>query len=232
MNSKTNFCLPEGRPGRYPLKTKNYILLGLPGSGKGAQAERLAKKLRGKIIAAGEIARKLSKQNNEQGQRVRERIKKGILIQDKDLIPAIEKEVANTPVEQSIIFDAFPRNLSQTKALEKILKRTNRAEPKVLFLKISEITAQKRITGRRICEKCGNVYKPPESLNLQNCSCGGRLITRSDDQPEAIAKRLKIYQKETLPILEHYRQKGQLLEIDGEPSIEKVWNQIEQNIQD
>jgi adenylate kinase len=203
----------------------NIILLGSPASGKGTQAELLAKKLNLYLLQTGELSRKLAKTDPE--------IKK--IYDAGKLIPAelMTMHVINflskeKPDLENILFEGFPRFISQYEALEKFLKNKGDDIDAVISLDVTEKVAIKRISSRRICKKCGEVYnlitKPPKG---KKCDvCGGVLFQRSDDKPKAIKVRFDYYKNNTKELIDYLNKKRVLIKVDGERSIEVIFRDI------
>jgi adenylate kinase len=202
----------------------NIVLFGPQGSGKGTQAELLASKYNLPILATGDIFRREIKNETELGRKVTSLIKEGNLVPDEITNEIVLSELQKEKYKNGFILDGFPRNMIQLKELEKENALTH-----VFELEINDEEVIKRMGTRRICEKCGAIYslgvKPPKQESVCD-SCGGALILRGDDKPEAIQKRLDIYHKETEPVLNFYREKGRAIKINGARPIEKVFEDI------
>lgn len=203
----------------------NVVILGPQGSGKGTQAELLSKKLGLKRIEAGVLVRKEAKKDKE----IRETINvKGKLIPAKQIFELIKREVESSGnLVKNFLFDGYPRSLEQYKYFKNWLDETGLKLNFVILLKISEKESIKRLSARRSCLECGTVYNlltnPPQN---ENCKCGGNLVHREDDIPEAIRKRLEEYREKTKPVVEEFRKEGLLLEIDGERPIDTIFKDI------
>jgi adenylate kinase len=208
----------------------NLIILGPQGSGKGTQAEKLAQKFNLEHIDMGKFLREVAKMDTPLGKEVYE-----IQNVTKTLVPSrILEEVftvklGSMPREQDIVFDGFPRTMDQTQYLEKNLREFGRKIDKVVYVKISKEEAVKRISKRWLCEKCKSVMIMGKDINNVDdiCTkCGGRIIQRIDDTQEGIFKRLKVYEGETIPVIEYFKDKGMLIEINGEQTKEGVFQEI------
>jgi len=198
----------------------NIVLLGSPGVGKGTIAGILSKKYNIPHISTGDIFRDAVKGETELGKKVKEFLDNGKLVPDDITIKVIEQRLNKDDVKEGFILDGFPRTLSQTKMLEKIKKID-----KVLNLLADEKIIMDRLGGRRVCKKCNRVY------HIQNMQpkvegvcdkCGSKLIQRSDEKPEVIKKRIKEYNKKTKPLIDYYRKRGLLANIDTHYPIEEV----------
>ncbi|MEK7496436.1 MAG: adenylate kinase [Patescibacteria group bacterium] len=201
------------------LNTKQYVLLGPQGSGKGTQAKILASKLDMPHIATGDIFRAAVESNIELGGKVKSLIDSGILVPDEITNQVVAERLKQNDATNGFVLDGFPRNLVQAEFLFNLCPNV-----RVIYLKLLDEEAVKRIGGRLTCTKCGTIYhkdfNPPPQVGL--CVCGGSLEVRKDDTPEAIRARLNDYHKLTEPLLEFYRGNGLLVEIDGQLSISEV----------
>ena len=205
------------------------ILLGAPGAGKGTQAVMLAEKLNLVQVASGDLFRQALKDQTELGRKAKEYMDKGQLVPDEITISMVMERLAAPDCENGAILDGFPRNLAQAKALDKELEKQSQTIDKVVYIAVSEAELMKRLGGRWICRNCQAPYheidNPPKVAGICD-RCGGELYQRDDDNEETIKKRLKVYFKETSPLIDYYRQCGKLLEIDGEGSAAEVNRRI------
>lgn len=203
----------------------NLVLLGAPGSGKGTQAELLAKRLGLFHFQTGELSRSLAKKNA----RIKKIVESGELIPEEEMtMYALDYLKEKKTKFKNILFEGFPRFISQYEALEQFLKTKGEDIDAVITLDIDEKEAIKRLSGRRVCEKCGRVYNlittpPPEK---DTCECGGRLIQRDDDKPDAIKVRFKYYKKNTQKLIDYLDKKGKLIHIDAARPIEVIFQDI------
>lgn len=205
------------------------IFLGAPGAGKGTQAASVAQELNLAHIASGDLFRQAVERGDELGSKVKAYIDKGILVPDEITIRMILDKVSTLNYKDGIILDGFPRNLKQARALDEALKQQNRAIDWVIYIKVSEEELIKRLSGRLVCNGCQanyhNVNSPPRVKGRCDL-CGGELHQRPDDNVETVKKRLKIYFSETAPLIEEYRRRGKLLEVDGQGSVASVTKRI------
>ena len=208
----------------------NIVILGPQGSGKGTQAQKLAQKLDLEHIDMGKFLREVAKMDTPLGKEVYK-------IQNitKTLVPAkILEEVFtiklnDIPREKGIVFDGFPRNYDQTEYFEKSMKDFGRQADEVFYIKLSPEESLKRISKRRICQKCKKSFILGVDIKDEKdkCpACGGEIIQRADDTAEGVKKRLEVFNQETLPVIEYYRGKNKLVEIDGNQSIPEVYEEI------
>lgn len=196
------------------------VMLGPPASGKGTQAQFLAKKFKLPQITPGEIFRHKAKNKTQEGKLIAGYINKGRLVPNRITNELIKKTLKKIGLRKGYILDGYPRNLNQAYALEKI------SSPDFVFylsLPVKEII--KRLSGRRTCPKCGKVYhlifNPPRKDELCD-KCKFKLQKRKDDTPSLIRERIRVYKKSTKPLIDFYRKKNKLIVIDGKPPIPQV----------
>ena len=195
------------------------IFVGKQGSGKGTQAKKISKEFNIPHISTGDMLRGAK---GELKDRVKEYMDKGQLVPDQIIIKLLKNRLKEN--KGGFILDGFPRTLKQAEELEKITEIDN-----VVRIEISDKEAVKRLSNRLNCPQCGEVFNKLTNLpeNDNKCDqCGSKLYQRDDDKPEAIKKRLEKYKEEITPMLEHYRGKTEIIEIDGEQPIDKVKEEI------
>lgn len=203
----------------------NIILLGPPGSGKGTQAEILAEKLDLYYFQTGRLSRELAKEDK----RIKEIVDSGKLIPEEEMtMYVIDFLKEKKPDLEDILFEGFPRFISQYEALENFLRKKGDDIDAVISLDVSKDVAIKRISSRRICEKCGEVYNlitnpPPKD---GKCKCGGKLIQRQDDKPESVKTRFEYYEADTKELIDYLDSKGKLIRINGEREIDEIAKDI------
>lgn len=195
----------------------DLIFFGMQGSGKGTLGKAVAEKYGLEIFETGAELRKLAQEDSELGRKIKKIIDAGELVSDEIIMEIVENFINNLESGKAALFDGIPRKIEQAKLLNTLLKKHDRKFAGVL-LEISEETALRRLTTRRICKNCKEVY--PANYENDKCKCGGELITRSDDVPESIKKRIETFKEKTVPAMALY--KDHFLTIDGEPQIEEV----------
>jgi len=202
----------------------NLVLMGPAGSGKGTQAKLLSEKYTIPHISAGVIFREIRKEDTDLGRKVRELIDRGNLVPDNITNEIILRRINEPDCEKGFILDGYPRNTSQAEFLE-----NHKTIKKCILIEVSDKECVRRISARRICSECradyNIIYLKPKQEGVCDV-CGGKLIMRDDDKPEAIMKRLRIYHEITEPLIGFYEKKGILLRINGEQPIQKVFEDI------
>lgn len=214
---------------------KNIMFIAPPAAGKGTQAELVVKKYHIPHISTGDILREISKEDSEIGNYVKETLASGKLVKDEITYQLIEDRLKKEDCKNGYIIDGFPRNLEQANEYDRILENLNYDIGNVILIDIDKKTLEKRITGRRLCEDCGTIY----NINDENSSpkvesvcdnCGGKLYQRSDDNLEAFETRYEMYLEKTAPIIDYYRNKGVLKEVNGNDSVENIFKTIDELI--
>jgi adenylate kinase len=210
-------------------KSLYIIFLGAPGAGKGTQASRVAEELKLAHIATGDLFRQVQTQNTDLARQVRGYMEKGTLVPDDITIQMVLERIAAPDCDKGVIFDGFPRSIGQAEALDKALSKQGKAIDKTVYIKVSEEELLKRLSGRWICRNCQTPYhevsSPPKVKGICD-KCGGELYQRADDTVETIKNRLRVFFKETAPLIDYYRKAGKLLEVDGEGELEDVKKRI------
>jgi adenylate kinase len=201
------------------------ILLGPPGAGKGTQAALLAEARGLAHIATGDMFREAMRSGSEVGQQAKAYVDRGELVPDELTIRMLLERLTQPDCASGCMLDGFPRNLEQAKALDAALAERGQAVNHVAYIRVSEGELMERLGGRWTCRQCGAVYhqrnSPPATAGRCD-QCGGDLYQRSDDEPETVRRRLTVYFRDTAPLVEYYRQRGKLVEVDGEQGIEPV----------
>jgi adenylate kinase len=209
---------------------RSVVLLGAPGSGKGTLAIRLKDTWNVPHISTGDMFREAVKANSPMGQKAAEYMKNGQLVPDEITIGIVDERFAKPDVKKGFILDGFPRTTNQAQALDRILTNNKIALSSVILLDVDEKLIVKRITGRRTCSKCGSIYHienmPPKTPNVCD-KCMGELIQRRDDTEEVVKERLVAYNDQTSPLIDFYRKKKILLQIDASRSPDHMIEQVE-----
>ncbi len=205
------------------------VLLGAPGAGKGTQARLLSEALEIPHIASGELFREHIGNQTELGRLAKRYMDRGELVPDEITIQMVMERLDRPDCARGAILDGFPRTVVQAEALDKELESKGLRVGLVPYIKIGEETAVARLSGRWICRQCQATYhtllNPPQKPGVCD-RCGGELYQRSDDKPETVRHRLQVYLEQTAPLIEYYRARGVLVEIDGEQEVEKVQKQL------
>lgn len=203
--------------------------MGPPGVGKGSQATVLSKKLEIPHISTGDMFRKHFKDNTKLGKLAKSYTDQGLLVPDEVTNQMVEDRLQDEDVKKGFLLDGYPRNVGQAEFLDKLLKSKNIKIDAAIELIAEEEVLVKRITGRRVCPKCGTVYhienNPPKVEGL--CDKDQTvLIQRVDDDKNTVVNRLKVYQNETFPIIEYYTNQNLVKKIDGTNTIDQVSEDI------
>ncbi len=205
------------------------IILGPPGVGKGTQSKDLSKKLGIPHISTGDILREEVKRDSILGRKAKEYIDAGGLVPDDLVIKMLEAKLSGQEASAGFILDGFPRNIAQAEALDKILLDRHSAIDTVFYLDAAEDVIIQRLSGRRLCSKCGAIFHivnmPPKKDGVCD-KCGSLLYQRSDDKPQTIKNRLEIYLKETAVLIDYYRNEHKLYYIDANKEAEAVIAQM------
>ncbi|GHV30864.1 adenylate kinase [Spirochaetia bacterium] len=196
------------------------IFLGPPGSGKGTLAARVVDILKVPHISTGAIFRAAIATKSFLGLRVKAIIDAGHLVSDRITIEMVKERLAQADARQGYILDGFPRTIPQAEALDGFS-----TVDKAVDLDLSDALVLERLSGRRICRKCGFTYhatfNPPKKADICD-TCGGEIYTRDDDREKAIQERLEVYREQTAPLIDYYRKKGLLVEVDARPTVDLV----------
>jgi adenylate kinase len=201
------------------------VLLGPPGAGKGTQAERLQDELKLPHVASGDLFRENLKNETELGLLAKAYMDKGELVPDDVTIAMVRERLQRPDCDRGAILDGFPRTLAQAESLDNMLADMGRKLDGVLYIAVPDEELVRRLSGRWICGQCQTPYhtvsSPPAQEGICD-ACGGTLYQRDDDKPETVWARLKVYHQQTAPLIDHYRQSGLLVEVDGAGDIETV----------
>ncbi len=207
----------------------NIILLGPPGAGKGTQAVRLSEIYSIPHISTGDIFRENLKQGTELGLKAKEYMDKGLLVPDQVVIDIVADRLSRRDCDGGFILDGFPRTITQADALGDMLATRGMNVDYVLNISVPDEVLVRRISGRRTCSRCDRNYHvefDPPAKEGQCDSCGGELYQRDDDREDAVRRRLEEYREKTEPLIQYYRGKGLLVDIDGDRPMEEVMASI------
>jgi len=205
------------------------VLLGPPGAGKGTQAQVLAEKTGLAHISSGDIFRENLKNQTDLGKMAQGYMNRGELVPDDVTIGMIRERLNRPDCASGAILDGFPRTPAQAEALSQMLSEMNGKVVSVPYIAVPAEVLIERLSGRWTCRTCGKVYHSIYNPPKQAGKCdddGGELYQREDDQPATVEKRIKVYLEQTSPLIEHYRQSGLLVEIDGTQPIEEVTSRL------
>lgn len=207
----------------------NVILLGPPGAGKGTQAERIAKECVIPHISTGEMLREAVAKGTELGKLAREYMTKGDLVPDEVVIGIVNERIGEHDAEMGFLLDGFPRTVAQADALTEALGKSDSAIDLVINIDVPDEEVVRRISGRRICRSCSRPYhvefNPPKVEGVCDV-CGGELYQRSDDSAEAVLNRLAVYHSQTTPLIDYYRERNILVDVDGAKPVNQVSESI------
>lgn len=205
------------------------VLMGPPGAGKGTQAKKLCEAFGVPQVSTGDILRAAVNQGTELGKKAKEYMDQGLLVPDEVITGIVKERLRKSDVEKGFILDGFPRTIPQAESLEKILEEMGIKLDAVINIVVPREELIERFTGRRVCENCGSTYhikyNPPKQEGICD-KCGGRLIVRADDDVKTVEKRIDVYERETKPLIDYYKSKNLLVNIDGNRPIEEVFEEI------
>ena len=206
---------------------RNYVMLGIPGAGKGTQATRLSRDLGIPHISTGDIFREAARSGSELGRQASQIMSEGKLVPDDIVIGIVRERLSQPDTEKGYILDGFPRTINQAREFSRVQELDA-----VIYVALPSEEAVNRLKGRRSCSSCGsqfNVYL--DSLEDETCpKCGGRLIQRDDDREETVKVRISTYTGQTEPLINYYSEKSLLREVDGSQSIDEVYTDIRRSL--
>mgnify|MGYP006376732009 FL=1 len=199
----------------------NLILLGAPGAGKGTQAEVICDNLKIPAISTGNMLREAVKNGTKSGLEAKSYMDSGALVPDEVVIGILKDRIAEDDCKDGYILDGFPRTVPQAEALDKMGVKIDM----VLEIAVADEKITQRLSGRRVCEDCGNSYhteyKPTKVEGICD-KCGGKTVQRKDDAPETVLSRLETYHKQTAPLKDYYAAKGLLKTVEGQETVEET----------
>jgi adenylate kinase len=211
------------------LASLRVVLLGPPGAGKGTQAKLLCEKFEACQVSTGDILRKAVADQSPVGKEASEYIKSGTLVPDSVIVKLVAERLKEKDCARGFILDGFPRTIPQARSLDEILQKMGLELHSVLSVQVPHNLIVERLAGRRTCKNCGALYhlnfNPPTKENICD-RCGGELLQRDDDREETIGARLKVYDDQTAPLVDYYRWRGLLREIDGVGKVDDIGNRM------
>jgi adenylate kinase len=207
------------------------VLLGAPGSGKGTQSQLLVKSFGIPQISTGDLLREAAAKGTELGLRAKAAMDSGKLVDDATVLGMIRERIAKPDAVDGFILDGFPRNIVQAEALEKMLGSIGTPLDAVVLMNLDLGILFKRLSGRRICQDCGQVFNvytaPADSGAPSACGASHRLVQRPDDREEVIGKRLEVYEAQTKPLIKYYESAGLLRSVDADADVSTVFESID-----
>jgi len=211
-------------------ESMRIVLLGAPGSGKGTQAKLLADKRGIPQVSTGDLLRSAVAARTELGRRAKAAMDSGELVSDETVLGIIRERLSEPDAAHGFIMDGFPRNIAQAQALDRTLEELGQPVDVAVLLDVDFDILMQRLTGRLTCSVCGQMYNsytsPPKQDNICD-RCGGELVHRDDDNEDTIAKRLKVYEEQTQPLVRYYEEQGKLARVGGEGEIDEIFGRLE-----
>lgn len=209
------------------------ILLGPPGAGKGTQASSIVAEYGITHISTGDIFRHNIKNETELGKKVKSYLDKGQLVPDEVTIDLVWDRLSKDDCKKGFLLDGFPRTINQAEALQKGLEERGLKLDKVINIDVDKNILVERLSGRRVCKNCGETYHVDNKPTLKDgvCDkCSGEVIQRADDNEKTVLDRIEVYEKQTFPLIDFYKNLGLILTVDGTLSIEDVFSQIKESL--
>jgi adenylate kinase len=215
------------------MKTRALIFLGAPGAGKGTQAREVAKEFHIPQISTGDILRDSVKKGTPLGLAAKVKMEAGQLVPDEVVCGIVEERISEPDCCQGFILDGFPRTLPQAEFVDRMLEAKGRGSPRVINIQVDQDVLMKRLTGRRTCAVCGEIYNvhfgPPKREGVCDKD-GGKLLQRADDNEDTIRQRLLAYENQTRPLIDYYRRKNLLHDVDGNRDPESIAQELCQHL--
>lgn len=209
----------------------NLILLGPPGAGKGTQAKMMGDTFKVPQISTGDILRAALKERSPLGFKAKEYMDKGFLVPDEVVVEIIQERLKATDCQNGYILDGFPRTVAQAQALDKVQVGMNSAIDHVISIEVDKGELIKRLTGRRTCRQCGRgyhaIFDPPVNKNMCD-KCQGELYQRDDDNEDTVRNRLDVYDSQTFPLNQYYKEKNLIRSINGQGGIQQIFDRIKE----
>jgi len=205
------------------------VLLGAPGSGKGTQGQLLLERYRVPQISTGDLLREAVAAGTPLGKQAKTVMEAGQLVSDDLVLAMMAERLSQADARRGFILDGFPRNLAQAQALDLLLAQLHKPVQLALLIDVEVDTLLQRLSGRRTCNACNrvyNVYTSPPKLDERCDECGGKLRHRADDTEETISNRLRVYESQTLPVVEYYRRSNKLRRVQGVGEVKDVFKAV------
>ncbi|AMX00478.1 adenylate kinase [Rummeliibacillus stabekisii] len=208
----------------------NIVLMGLPGAGKGTQADKIVEKYGIPHISTGDMFRAAIQNGTELGLQAKSFMDQGALVPDEVTIGIVRERLSEADCDKGFLLDGFPRTTAQAEALDQILADLGKKVEHVINIEVERDDLVKRLTGRRICKVCGSsyhlIFNPPKEAGICDKD-GGELYQRADDNPETVNNRLEVNIKQSQPLLDFYREKHILTNINGQQDINDVFAEVD-----
>ncbi|MBI1911246.1 MAG: adenylate kinase [Deltaproteobacteria bacterium] len=207
----------------------NLILLGAPGAGKGTQGKNLSEKFRIPQISTGDILRANVRSKTSLGLKAKEYMDKGALVPDDIVVGMVSDRITQEDCTNGFILDGFPRNINQAEVLKNTLEGMGMKIDHVIGIDVERKELVRRLSGRRVCRKCGAsyhvIFNPPVNIGICD-SCGSEIYQRDDDKEDTIEARLKVYEQETFPLIEYYTKKDLYRSVNGIGTVDQITKTI------
>jgi adenylate kinase len=205
------------------------IIFGAPGAGKGTQAKRLSSHFTIPQISTGDILREAVQQETELGKKAKALMEKGELVPDHIMLDIIRDRITKPDCDHGFILDGFPRTIPQAEGLAGLMRDLSLPRFTCIEIRVPDEEVIDRLTSRKTCENCGADYNPATRPVPEDgrCSiCGGKIVSRHDDNEETIRKRLEVYRQQTEPVKHFYQERGQFHSVDGNKSVDEVYKEL------
>jgi len=211
------------------MKSQALIFLGAPGAGKGTQAREVSRHFSIPQISTGDMLREAVRNQTPLGLAAKARMEAGELVPDEVVCGLVVERIEQPDCARGFILDGFPRTLGQARFVDRMLQAKGKGDPLVFDIRVDRDLLVKRLTGRRTCSVCGQIYNiyfnPPRVEGICDKD-GGKLLQRADDSEESIRQRLVAYEQQTRPLIDYYRTRGVLQEVDGNRSPEAITGEL------
>ena len=211
------------------MKSQALIFLGAPGAGKGTQAREVSKQFEVPQISTGDILRDAVKKQTPLGMTAKAKMEAGQLVPDEVVCGIVEERIGEPDCLKGFILDGFPRTLGQAQFVDSMLQKRGRGNPLVVNIRVEHDLLMKRLTGRRTCSVCGEIYNVYFGRPKNEGVCdkdGGKLLHRADDNEDTIRQRLVAYESQTSPLIDYYRKKNLLHDVDGNKEPEAIATEL------